>query len=76
MQQKIFQPEEYLNPKWYIFKEQTLGKLHDTIPWDQLAECLPNENTGPGAPRWFDNIGMSALMFLMAYLNLSDRKLI
>ncbi len=30
MQQEIFLPEEYLNPKWYIFKEQTLGKLHDT----------------------------------------------
>jgi transposase, IS5 family len=76
MQKEIFQPEAYLNPKWYIFKEQTLGKIHETIPWDLLAECLPKDNSGPGAPRWFDNKGMLGLLFLKAYLNISDRKLI
>lgn len=76
MQHEIFQSEEYINPKWYIFKEQTLGRVYETIPWDQLSECLPKENTGPGAPRWFDNKGMFGLLFLKAYLNLSDRKLI
>ena len=76
MQQEIFQAEQYLNPKWYIFKKQTLGKIYETIPWDQLSACLPEENKGPGAPRWFDGKGMFGLMFLKAYLNNSDEKLI
>lgn len=77
MQIEIFQPEQYLNPKWYIFKETELGKIYDTLPWDQLKECLPEEKTtGPGASRWFSNQGMFGLMFLKSYLNISDEKLI
>ena len=77
MQREIFQPHQYFSSKLYIFKHQTpLGKLHDCIPWDQLADCLPEENCGPGAPRWFSAQGMLGLMFLKAYLNLSDEKLI
>lgn len=77
MQQEIFQPHLYFSSKLYIFKRQTpLGRLHDCIPWDQLANCLPSENRGPGAPRWFSSQGMLGLMFLKAYLNLSDEKLI
>ena len=76
MQKKLFQPDQYLNPKWYIFKEKKLGKIYQSIPWDQLAECLPEENTGPGAPRWFSAKGMFGLMFLKSYLNISDEKLI
>ncbi|MDN5205726.1 transposase [Fulvivirgaceae bacterium BMA10] len=76
MQQELFQPNLYLNPKWYLFKETDLGKLHATLPWQQLAECLPKIDQGPGAPRWFSSEGMLALMFLKSYLNISDRKLI
>lgn len=69
MQIEIFQPELYLNPKWYIFKETELGKIYDTIPWDQLSQCLPSEKiSGPGALRWFSNQGMFALMFLSPIL--------
>ena len=53
-----------------------MGRLHDCIPWDQLADCLPAENRGPGAPRWCSAQGMLGWMFLKAYLNLSDEKLI
>ena len=76
MQNQLFQPFEYLNPKWYIFKETQLGKVYDSIPWDQLSELLPGEHRGPGAPRWFSAAGMFGLMFLKAYLRISDEKLI
>ncbi len=76
MDTELFQPEDYLTPKWYLFKNSNLGKIHDSIPWDQLADCLPEENIGPGAPRWFSAQGMFGLMFLKSYLNISDEKLI
>jgi IS5 family transposase len=76
MQKELFPTQLYLNPDWYIFKNSKLGKLHDSIPWDQLAELLPRENKGPGAPRWFSTQGMFGLMFLKAYLSMSDEALI
>lgn len=76
MQTLLFQPDLHFSPKLYLFKETNLGKIFDTLPWEQLAECLPEENKGPGAPRWFSSKGMFALMFLKAYLDISDEKLI
>jgi hypothetical protein len=76
MQKELFQPPAYLNPKWYYFKQTQLGKVYDSIPWDQLSDLLPEEHRGPGAPRWFSAKGMFALMFLKAYLKISDQKLI
>lgn len=73
---ELFQPKQFLTPKWYLFKNSELGRVYGTIPWKQLADCLPEENKGPGAPRWFSAQGMFGLMFLKAYLNLSDEKLI
>ena len=76
MQKELFQLRDYINPKWYYFKETQLGKAHASLPWDQLSELLPKENHGPGAPRWFSPAGMFGLMFLKAYLKISDQKLI
>lgn len=76
MDTELFQPQQYLTPKWYYFKDSRLGKVYDSIPWNQLADCLPEENQGPGAPRWFSAAGMFGLMFLKSYLSLSDEKLI
>ena len=73
---ELFQPEVYINPKWYLFKEQDLGKIHGSIPWDELEACLPKENFGPGAKRWFSGRGMLGLMFLKSILNVSDKQLI
>lgn len=75
-QLRIFQDFEEYTPKWYIFKKLFLGKLHDTLPWEELSACLPPENQGPGAPKYFDAKGMFALMFLKSYFDLSDEKLI
>jgi IS5 family transposase len=76
MQKELFQPQLYTHPKWYNFKETPIGKIHASIPWDQLADLLPKEQYGPGAPRWFAPAGMFGLMFLKAYLKISDQKLI
>jgi hypothetical protein len=76
MQKELFQLRDYITPKWYNFKNSPLGRVYDSIPWDQLSELLPQENRGPGAPRWFSSAGMFALMFLKAYLKISDQKLI
>ena len=76
MNTELFQPKEYITPKWYLFKDSKLGRIYLSIPWDQLADCLPEENRGPGAPRWFSAQGMFGLMFLKSYLNISDEKLI
>ena len=76
MSTELFQPQDFLTPKWYLFKSSKLGRIYDYIPWDQLAACLPEENRGPGAPRWFSAQGMFGLMFLKSYLNISDEKLI
>lgn len=76
MDTELFQPQQYLTPKWYLFKDSNLGRVFDSIPWNQLSDCLPEENRGPGAPRWFSSAGMFGLMFLKSYLNISDEKLI
>lgn len=76
MQTLLFQPDDYFSPRLYSFKNTKLGKIFDTIPWEESAACLPEENRGPGAPRWFSSKGMLALMFLKAYFNVSDEKLI
>jgi IS5 family transposase len=76
MQKELFQLHDYINPKWYNFKNSPLGKVYDSIPWDHLSDLLPKENRGPGAPRWFSSEGMFGLMFLKAYLKISDQKLI
>ncbi|MCC5922120.1 MAG: transposase [Cyclobacteriaceae bacterium] len=74
---EIFPLESTISPKWYIFKNLEIGKVYDSLPLKALEQCLPSEpNDRRGAPRWFSNRGMFALMFLKHYLNISDRKLI
>ena len=51
MDTELFQPEDFLTPKWYLFKDSKLGQIYQSIPWDRLADCLPEENKEPGAPR-------------------------
>jgi len=75
-QPKLFQPERFLSPKWYLFKNSNFSSMYDSIPWDRLSDCLPEEHKGPGAPRWFSAQGMFGLMFLKSYLDISDEKLI
>lgn len=75
-QLQIFKDFDGYSPKYHFFKNSLFGQIHDSLPWEELASLLPAENAGPGAPKWFDAKGMFALMFLKAYLNVSDRHLI
>jgi hypothetical protein len=75
-QLQIFKDFDGYSPKYHFFKNSLFGQIHDSLPWEELATLLPKEDTGPGAPKWFDAKGMFALMFLKAYLNVSDRHLI
>jgi IS5 family transposase len=56
-----------------------VGKIHRTIPFDQLAAQIPApafEQSGLGRKPWFSLKGGIALQFLKHYLQLSDAKLI
>lgn len=75
-QLSLFKNFEGYSPKYNFFKNSLLGRIHDSIPWDELIDCLPDERVGRGAPSWFGSKGMFALMFLKAYFNISDRQLL
>ncbi|WP_228779986.1 transposase, partial [Aquiflexum lacus] len=72
----LFKDFDGYSPKYHFFKNSLFGQIHDSIPWDDLVSCLPEERSGRGAPSWFGGKGMFALMFLKAYLNTSDRQLL
>ena len=72
----LFKDFDGHSPKYHFFKNSLLGQVHDSIPWDELVSSLPRELSGRGAPSWFGSKGMFALMFLKAYLNVSDRHLL
>lgn len=72
----LFKDFDGYSPKYHFFKNSLLGQVHDSIPWDELVSCLPRELSRRGAPSWFGSKGMFALMFLKAYLNVSDRHLL
>lgn len=76
IQLPLFKDFDGYSPKYHFFKNSLLGQIHDSIPWDELVSCLPEERSGRGAPSWFGGKGMFALMFLKAYLNTSDRQLL
>lgn len=72
----LFKDFDGYSPKYHFFKNSLLGGVHDSIPWQELISCLPEERSGRGAPSWFGAKGMLALMFLKSYLNISDRQLL
>lgn len=73
----LFQEFDCYSPKWHIFNNSELGKIYNTIPWEALSTCLPEEKSiRPGAVSWFSNAGMFGVMFLKHYTNLSDEKLL
>ena len=77
MQQTLFQVEQFDHPKLHLFKQTSLGQIHQTIPWEALSSCLPRIDKSKTGPKpWFTNQGMLALMFLKHLLDTSDEKLI
>lgn len=64
------------NPRYLKFLHSELGRLHQSIPFDELASCFPKRKTVLGRKPWFSAKGGLGLMFLKSYLNLSDAKLL
>ncbi|WP_164675090.1 hypothetical protein [Anditalea andensis] len=71
----LFKDFDRYSPKYHFFKSILLGQVHDPIPWDDLVACLKTKPSRRGAC-WFGGKGIFALMFLKAYLNVSDRQLL
>ena len=76
MQNTLFSSDSYYSPKWYIFKNSELGRIHDCIDWDNLVALLPKKKTLRGAPSWLPLKGLFGMMFLKHYTGLSDQKLL
>ena len=76
MQITLFSPDSYNSPKLHIFKNTELGRIHDCIDWNSLAELLPEKKTLRGAPSWLPPKGFFGMMFLKHYTGLSDQKLL
>src|SRR5512138_2939873 len=72
----LFSKDAFLSNRYLMFLEMPLGKLYQSIPFDELANILPKKETKVGAPSWFGPSGFFGLMFLKHYTNLSDEKLI
>jgi len=72
----LFSKETLLSPRYLMFLETPLGKLYQSIPFDELSNILPKKENKVGAPSWFGPSGFFGLMFLKHYTNLSDEKLI
>lgn len=73
----IFSNEELCSHRWLIFQQSKLGRIYQSIPFQRFSLLLPSKSASSvGAPPWFDNAGMFGVMFLKAYLGLSDEKLI
>lgn len=76
-QPSLFQLTDYYSSKWYNFQNTELGRIYNTIPWESLGKCLPEERTNRTGPsRWFGNAGFFGVMFLKHYTGLSDEKLV
>jgi hypothetical protein len=79
MQKSLFSLLETSPSRYYIFKGHTeLGRLYDCIPWDSLTSAFGKKErkSKAGAPAWFDERGMVALLLAKHYLNVSDEQLI
>ena len=72
----LFDEEVIYSHAKEIFEHSELYKLYRALPLDELGRLLPQKKSEVGAPRWFSNTGIIAVMFLKHYLGLSDVKLI
>ena len=72
----FFSPREefYLYQQSFLTSE--LGRVHQSIPWNDLVRCFYPRPSRRGRKTLFSRQGELALMFLKSYTSLSDRKLI
>lgn len=69
-------PQKEFSFYFQSFIKSELGKIYQTIPWNELVKSLNIKENKKGPLRIFSPQGMLALMFLKSYSGFSDRKLI
>jgi transposase, IS5 family len=78
MQSTIFSTEITNSSKIHFFKSTDLGRIHATLPWEQLSACILDKKKKDhrGAKSYLSKAGILGLMFLKHYTQLSDEKLV
>ena len=69
-------PQKEFSLYWNKFLKSEIGKIYQVIPWNELVKALKLKESRKGRSAYFSPQGKLALMFLKAYTNLSDRKLV
>ncbi len=68
-------PQKEFSLYWNSFLESELGRIYQSIPWQDLVKSLKLKDKRKGRTSQFSPQGKLALMFLKSYTGLSDRKL-
>lgn len=69
-------PQAEFSLYWNSFLESELGKIYQTVPWNELIKSLKLKEYRKGQTPLFSPQGKLALMFLKSYTGFSDSKLI
>lgn len=72
----LFFLPQALKKQYALFLQSDLGKLYQAIPWKKLVKAFKLQNRSKGPTTFFPPQGKIALMFLKAYSQTSDRRLI
>lgn len=72
----FYSPQQEYDEYRRSFLASELGLIYQSIPWKDLIGSLRPKRKQAGRKSLFDMQGQLALMFLKAYTDLSDRKLI
>ena len=75
MESVLFSDQMGRDLRWTQFLNTSLGRLHQAIPFDELARLFPPPSH-TGRPAWMDVRGGIGLQVLKSYLGLSDEKLL
>ena len=68
-------PQQEFTLYWNSFLESELGRIYQSVPWQDLVKSLKLKEERRGRTSQFSPQGKLALMFLKSYTGLSDRKL-
>ncbi len=68
-------PQKEFSLYWNSFLKSELGRIYQSIPWQDLIKTLKLREKRKGRTSQFSPQGKLALMFLKSYAGLSDRKL-
>ena len=67
---------QHLQKQYELFLSSNLGKIYQAIPWKKIVQVLKLKENKKGPASIFSPRGKLALMFLKAYSQTSDKRLI